>query len=83
MDTNICNQNYTCTSRNITQWLCAIWFTYIFSPHSTQLTVHMYMIHLSSGSVVDFFMQDKLFHPVLHNWYMHVHMCVCTHLQTY
>ena len=40
-----------------THLLCAIWFTCTFSPHSTQLTLHMYMIHVSSFSVVAFFTQ--------------------------
>ena len=34
--------------------------------HSTQLTLHMYMIHLFSGFVAEFFMKDKLFDPLLY-----------------
>ena len=45
------------------------------SPHSTQLAVHMYMIHMPSGSIVDFFMEDKLFHPT---YTIGTFMCVCS-----
>jgi hypothetical protein len=53
----------------LTQLLSAIWLTTIPPPHSTQLTVCIYMTHLYCGYVVQFFM---------HNTQLILNNTVCT-----